>query len=183
MPTSNFQPIRLLYLGCLYKFTFLMINSADRDQLASSEANWSGSTLFAKAGHIRVQQDKGLYPKIWTLPPGCLKTVKEEYKFGDNSMECFSYFSIKNLCCENSLEANQWGNSNEYLQHRFLWRIRKLSHNYHQIFLLTIEDYTPKQVTSKWNRPRSDAAECSVWSGSPVCKYSRLSLSRIPRDY
>ena len=36
-----------------------MANSADPDQLASSEANWSGSTLFAMAGHIRVQQDKG----------------------------------------------------------------------------------------------------------------------------
>ena len=36
-----------------------MANSADPDQLASSEANWSGSTLFVKAGHIRVQQDKG----------------------------------------------------------------------------------------------------------------------------
>ena len=30
-----------------------MANSADPDQLAS------GSTLFAKAGYIRVQQDKG----------------------------------------------------------------------------------------------------------------------------
>ena len=29
-----------------------MANSADPDQLASSEANWSGSTLFVKAGHI-----------------------------------------------------------------------------------------------------------------------------------
>ena len=37
-----------------------MSNSADPDQLASEEANWSGSTLFAKAGYIRVQQDKGL---------------------------------------------------------------------------------------------------------------------------
>ena len=36
-----------------------MANSADSDQLASSEANWSGSTLFANAGHIWVQQDKG----------------------------------------------------------------------------------------------------------------------------
>ena len=33
-----------------------MANSADLDQLASSEANCSGYTLFAKAGHIRVQQ-------------------------------------------------------------------------------------------------------------------------------
>ena len=36
-----------------------MANSADPDQLASSEANWSGLTLFAKAGYIRVQQDFG----------------------------------------------------------------------------------------------------------------------------
>ena len=36
-----------------------MANSADPDQLASSEANWSGSTLFVKAWSIQVQQDKG----------------------------------------------------------------------------------------------------------------------------
>ena len=36
-----------------------MANSADPDQLASTEANWSGSTLFSKAGYIRAQQDKG----------------------------------------------------------------------------------------------------------------------------
>ena len=36
-----------------------MANSADLDQLASSEANWSWSTLFSKAGYIPVQQDKG----------------------------------------------------------------------------------------------------------------------------
>ena len=35
-----------------------MTNSADPDQLASSEANWSGSALFAKAEYIWVQQDK-----------------------------------------------------------------------------------------------------------------------------
>ena len=36
-----------------------MKNNADPDQLASEEANWSGSTLFSKAGPIRAQQDKG----------------------------------------------------------------------------------------------------------------------------
>ena len=36
-----------------------MANSADPDQLASSEANWSGSSLFAKAGYIWVQNDQG----------------------------------------------------------------------------------------------------------------------------
>ena len=36
-----------------------MANNADPDQLASSEANWSESTLLAKAGYVQVQQDKG----------------------------------------------------------------------------------------------------------------------------
>ena len=31
-----------------------MANSADPE-----EANWSGSAVFAKAGYMRVQQDKG----------------------------------------------------------------------------------------------------------------------------
>ena len=34
-----------------------MADNADLDQLASEEANRSGSTLFAKAGYIRVQQN------------------------------------------------------------------------------------------------------------------------------
>ena len=33
-----------------------MANSVDPDQLASEEANWSGTMLFVKAGHIKVQQ-------------------------------------------------------------------------------------------------------------------------------
>ena len=36
-----------------------MTNSVDSDQLASEEANWSGSKLFAKTGYIQVQQDMG----------------------------------------------------------------------------------------------------------------------------
>ena len=39
---------------------YLMANSADPDQLASSETNWSGSTLFAKARYqIGAHHDKG----------------------------------------------------------------------------------------------------------------------------
>ena len=58
-PLLIFSQIRLLDPSCWYKFTYLMTNSTDPDQLASKEANWSGSTLFAKAGHIWVQQDNG----------------------------------------------------------------------------------------------------------------------------
>ena len=42
----------------------LMTNSTDPDQLASSEANWSGSTLFSKAGYIQGQQDKGFKEEL-----------------------------------------------------------------------------------------------------------------------
>ena len=34
-PTSNFQPVKLNDPDCYYKFTYLMANSADPDQLAS----------------------------------------------------------------------------------------------------------------------------------------------------
>ena len=47
-----------------------MANSADPDQLASEEANRSGSTLSAKAGYIRVQQDKG-YILLTTADDNC----------------------------------------------------------------------------------------------------------------
>ena len=46
----------------LYRLIWVLtnlINYADPDQLASSEANWSGSTLFAKPMHIQIQQDQG----------------------------------------------------------------------------------------------------------------------------
>ena len=52
-----------------------MANSADPDQLASSEANWSGSIQFAKAGYIRVQQDKGYVPVQDDFPSLYLETI------------------------------------------------------------------------------------------------------------
>ena len=48
-----------------------MTNSADPDQLASSEANWSGSTLFTKADYIPVQQELGKYLLDVQLGPSC----------------------------------------------------------------------------------------------------------------
>ena len=64
-----------------------MTNSADPDQLASSEANWSGSTLFAKTGHVmfskrRVKAD--------------LKTG-ELWKFTYNIYPYFHYILWENM--------------------------------------------------------------------------------------
>ena len=49
-----------------------MTNSADPDQLASSEANRSGTTLFAKTGHVvfskgRVKEMVILIPFISSI--------------------------------------------------------------------------------------------------------------------
>ena len=71
--------------------------TVDPDQLASSEANWSGSTLFAKAGYIWGQQDKGKYPKslqctmqqkgplFWLPRPGSAHT----YVLSDQCLHCW----------------------------------------------------------------------------------------------
>ena len=48
------------------KFIYWKINSADLDQLAN-EANWSGSTLFAKAGHIRFSRARVDLNKIYFI--------------------------------------------------------------------------------------------------------------------
>ena len=57
---SHFQ-FSASYITCSRLLTqiyiLILTNSADPDQLASGEANWSGSTLFAKAKYIWVQQD------------------------------------------------------------------------------------------------------------------------------
>ena len=45
-----------------------MTNSADPDQLASLEASCSGSTLFAKIGHILGQQERVKRFLFWILP-------------------------------------------------------------------------------------------------------------------
>ena len=57
-----------------------MTNSADSDQLASSEANWSGSTLFVKAEYKRIQQDKGSGELIH-LRPFCTTSMMSWYDF------------------------------------------------------------------------------------------------------
>ena len=56
MPRSNFQPIRLFHPDLMTQIHILN-DSVDVDQLAPEEANRSGSTPFAKVGHIQVQQD------------------------------------------------------------------------------------------------------------------------------
>ena len=46
MPTSNFQPIRLLDPDCCYKFAYLMANSSDPDQLADLELHCLQNSVY-----------------------------------------------------------------------------------------------------------------------------------------
>ena len=56
-----------------------MTNSADPDQLTSADTKWSGSTLFANAGYIRVQQDKGLRESTLNLKAFASLFTKSDY--------------------------------------------------------------------------------------------------------
>ena len=91
-----------------------MANSADPDQLASSEANWSGSTLFAKAGYIS----------------GFSRTA---VKTGMFLLFSPSYIHV---CCGHLLKAPEQDASKEYQQHPFLRQTEIMVQNYHQTFLL-----------------------------------------------
>ena len=64
MPTYNFSQSDYL-ISVLIQIHILKSNSADPDQLASSEANWSGSTLFAKAwNNYRISSPTRVKRKI-----------------------------------------------------------------------------------------------------------------------
>ena len=94
-----------------------MANSADPDQLASSEANWSGSTLFAKAGYIRVQQDKGEQNNIvargnWESIGTRKKCFRENSLIMDLKHHKYNQYRFKN---SQTLERNrQYTNCHNY---------------------------------------------------------------------
>ena len=58
-----------------------MTNSADPDQLASSEANWSGSTLFAKTRRV-VFSKKRFQKHLNEVKVGKLKALPVRDFFG-----------------------------------------------------------------------------------------------------
>ena len=71
-----------------------MTNSADPDQLASSEANWSGSTLFAKTGHVVFSKRNvkhgpmGIEKKNNKTKTGCLDACLTHLCLVDSSTQC-----------------------------------------------------------------------------------------------
>ena len=73
-----------------------MTNSADPDQLASSEANWSESTLFAKAGYIRNLQDKG-----WKLSSASRVIWTWDHFYPNSALTTRLYSSLCH-CCDRS---------------------------------------------------------------------------------
>ena len=76
--------------------TNLMTNGANLDQLASKEAKWSVSTLFAKAGHIRVQQDQS-QPKYLDLgrQAWANKADQDQMPHSDQDLHCLDKRTIQ----------------------------------------------------------------------------------------
>ena len=68
-----------------------MTNSADPDQLASSEANGSGSTLFAKTGHDVFSKRRVKSP-FRTIFPACIQK-QSTYQ----CCQCFDFFLSEKL--------------------------------------------------------------------------------------
>ena len=61
-----------------------MTNSVDPDQLASEEASWSGSALFAKTGHV-VFSKRSVNKDIFSYP--VLKYMWKKKKKKKNTTE------------------------------------------------------------------------------------------------
>ena len=97
-----------------------MANSADPDQLATSEANWSGSILFAKAGYIRGSVEQGLtFTTLWAnsaednLKYFCQKTgtdiLRRQFAWNVKAyFELLSAETIIQLYCSSFQMTNQF---------------------------------------------------------------------------
>ena len=137
------QPDYLIqvFLGFFwYKSTYLMTNSVDSNQLASSEANWYGSTLFAKAGaglmigdcpifsffrqwlfskHSKVSKSRaksGLQRKVWRnyfTKQMIHTTSRKEFfvSFSNLQLQNCCLFPILQLILTNSLRKHAYSNS------------------------------------------------------------------------
>ena len=80
-----------------------MANSADPDQLASSEANWSGSTLFAKQGISGFSRTRVIYVSTWMLDKRAANAVLDGTWTGIEPMTEILYSS---LCCIHRIEKS-----------------------------------------------------------------------------
>ena len=69
MPTSNFQPIRLLDPDCCYRFAYLMANSADPDQKPTDlDLHCLQNRVFVCVEILRPSQPNGVMSSAVSLP-------------------------------------------------------------------------------------------------------------------
>ena len=73
-----------------------MTNSADPDLLASSEANWSGSTLFAKTGHVVLSKRRVNIVLVAVIQLNdkmvhCQCTIKIQFFYKKNACSFYNY--------------------------------------------------------------------------------------------
>ena len=109
MPTSNFQPIRLLDPNCCNKFIYLVANSADPDQLASNLDLYclqsQGISGFSRTRVKALQTNSHNYARSF-------KTAASGTPHNISSQIHMLWVLIRSTsACV----------SNEYPQHIFLW--------------------------------------------------------------
>ena len=78
-----------------------MTNSADPDQLASSKANWSGSTLFAKTGHVVFSKRRVKRRNEYSFEPNVRKCTVGHVR--QTKIQIILRFCIRAVWLESSL--------------------------------------------------------------------------------
>ena len=91
-----------------------MTNSADPDQLASEEANWSGSTLFAKTGHGVLSKRR-----VKPLHFACMimTSMQASLALDRKIIQTFLFFLFLYAVCKVCIKMPHGGTSTEYPQY------------------------------------------------------------------
>ena len=173
-----------------------MTNSADPDQLASSEANWSGSTLFGKTGHVVFSKKRGEisnYLSVYQIPNSCRNSLDvEKLSISRNWRRWQSTPQNSLYLTSVSGYLRFWGlvlpiklkEKRTRLQHTKLTRTPRfliiLIPKFEQTILLSTGESKVCWMSGKQCRLRSDAAFCGIYPWSTLSVQTcQTSLSKF----
>ena len=106
-----------------------MVNSADPDQLASSEANWSGSILFAKIGYVVFSKRRVVYLllKCCVISCQCDDVIVMKTCVITRHLVIQIYYLLYHFYHYNSCTYGEHLNRN--VKKRTFWRMRSTNSN------------------------------------------------------
>ena len=133
-----------------------MTNSADPDQLASSEANGSGSTLFAKTGHdvFSMRRVKKLLTLKSTLK-GKTLLPNSQRKDSLSKEQILSFFRVNSL-------KHFW--KKKFLKRAIMsWKSIKTVLNSNSVFKENSCSHPPPPPSPQPSSPPHDISDKKVW--------------------